>query len=178
MPTIEERLAHLESVLVTGDDLGPSARLSELEKELAVLKGRTDGLEAKVGELEARQGYGFLSSLLFIKTLDVNTGEITTSVKPQSTNDTPGSSRLYRRRLSSDEFSAVVMFNDGIILNNSVNNGVYETKSIRHYGDTSTTGKDLVLGGSALSKNHYLSFGWVPTPSGQRFIINKQKINN
>jgi hypothetical protein len=150
--------------------------ISGFEKELAVTKGRTDGLEAKVGELEANQGGAFSSSLIVINTYDVNTGEVTKSVRPQSTNDAPGRSKLFRRRLSSDKFAAFVMFSDTIILNNDVNDGVYENNLVRHYGDTSATGRDLVLGGSDLSKNHYLSFGWLPTPNGQNLIINKQKI--
>jgi hypothetical protein len=168
---LEEYVLNLES-----DYNNTKGSIAEFEKELAVLKGRTDGLEAKVSELEFNQGAGFSSSLLVINTYDVNTGEITKSVKPQSTNDNAGASRLYRRRLSSDNFAAFVMFQDTIILDNEVNDGVYETKSIRHYGDTSVTGQDLVLGGSELSTNHYLSFGWLPTPNGKKLIINKQKI--
>jgi hypothetical protein len=171
MATLEERVDELESQVAGLSDL-----VFDFEKELAVTKGRTDGLEAKVGEIEANQGAGFSSSLLVINTYDVNTGEITKSVKPQSTNDSPGSSKLGRRRLSSDNFAALVMFQDAIILDNEVNDGVYKTKSIRHYGDTSVTGQDLVLGGGDLSTNHYLSFGWLPTPNGKKLIINKQKV--
>lgn len=147
------------------------------EQEIAILRGRVDGLEATVGNLEANLGAGFKSSLLVINTYDVNTGEIIKSVKPQSTSNGPGQAKFSRKSLSSDDRAAFVMFNDGIILDNGVSNGVYETKSIRHYGDTSVTGQDLVLGGSGLSKNHFISQGWVPTPNGQKLIINKQKIS-
>ncbi len=146
----------------------------DFEKELAILKGRVDGIEAEINVLLANQGAGFSSSLLVINTYDVNTGEITKSVKPQPTSN--GGSKLGRRMLSSDNFAAFVMFQDAIILDNEVNDGIYETKSIRHYGDTSVTGQDLVLGGSELSTNHYLSFGWLPTPNGKKLIINKQKV--
>jgi hypothetical protein len=171
MATLEERVDELEALY---ESLNKT--VEDFEKELAITKGRTDGLESKVGELEANQGTPFISSLLVINTYDVNTGEITKSVKPQSTSDGPGNSKLFRNRLSSDNFAALVMFQDAIILDNDVNDGVYQTKSIRHYGDTSVTGQDLVLGGSELSTNHYLSFGCLPTPNGKKLIINKQKV--
>jgi hypothetical protein len=169
--TLEELELYVFALEANYDD-----KFTEIEKELAVLKGRVDGLEARLGEIEANQGSGFLPTLVTITTYDIKTKKITESVKSITTNNLPGASKNPQTSVSSNDFAMIASFDESIILDNNSNNGVYKTKSIKNYGDATFTGKDLVLGSSGLSRKHYLNFGLLPTSAGQRLIINKQKI--
>lgn len=143
-----------------------------IEKELAVLKGRVDGLEAKVGELEYQSRKYFQSGVLIIDSMDLSTGEIIKSAKAiQSTANLNS-----WRRVSSDNSAMFVSHNSSILFDNENNTGNWPLLKVSHFGDTSITGKDIVIGQSDFDGQYYYNSGMIPSPEGGWFVINKQGV--
>ncbi|MDA9761589.1 iron uptake porin [Desulfobacterales bacterium] len=149
--------ACLDRVTEVTDEL--KRLMKEFEKELAILKGRVDGLEARVGELEATQF------------------STTTKLKGQATfvigaNNFAGSSR----ELSAGQV-AEALITDGANLNGIEGSGTRRAKEaaaqsgatsfnydLRLFLDTSFTGKDLLrtmLRGGNFAQSAYGGEGYV-----------------
>jgi hypothetical protein len=162
-------LAELEDyVLNLENNLNGS--ISELEKEVAILKGRTDGLEAQLGQIQSYLQIQDLTSLYVIDSYDLNTGDYYKNIKP-ITGNFLSSQRIY----SSDDIAIVISAEESIFIRNNENTN-YKTKRIKNYENMSQTGQDLVLGSGYISKTDYINHGFLPTRQGQRLIINRQPI--
>lgn len=146
--------------------------MADFEKELAVLKGRVDGLEAKVGELESSQRSIHYPGVLIIDCYNLATEEIKKSAKV--IHSTMNLNRW--RRLSSQNSGLFASYNSAVILENSNESGDYPLIEVRHYGDLSFTGKELVMGGGYFDGEHFYNHGTIPAAEGSYMIINKQKI--
>jgi hypothetical protein len=145
---------------------------NDFEKELAVLKGRIDGLEAKVGEFEASQGRAFNGGVLMIDCYNLTTREMKKSAKVIQT-----TARFNRwNRISGDNSALWVSHDSAVILENSNESGDYPLIGVRTFGDTSLSGKDLVIGGSNFDGDNFYNFGTVPSPEGSYMIINRQRV--
>lgn len=144
------------------------------EKELAILKGRTDGLEAKVGEFESSFNKIYHSTVLLVDVYDIENQTMEKSAKAVRVNNFYNSGLL--RSGSNDDSAYFVSDKQFIHFQNSNTSGDWPSKNIIHYGDTSLTGTDLVMGVSVYDGRFYRNAGIIPTKSGSFFVINKQVI--
>jgi len=105
--------------------------MAEFEKELAVLKGRVDGLEAKVGELEANQ-FSTTTKLKGVATMVI--GGVSGTLQPAAS---PGASII--SAIDSE-------FLDGELSDYFLNEGdnITFNYDVKLNFDTSFTGKDLL----------------------------------
>lgn len=143
-----------------------------LEKELAVLKGRVDGLEAKVGELELSKRSVHYPGVLVIDCYNLETEELKKSAKVIHS-----TWNLNRWRKMSGQNSAIfTSYNSAVLLENSNESGDYPLIEVRHYGDLSLSGQDLVIGGGSFNGETFYNSGTIPSPEGSYMIINKQKV--
>jgi hypothetical protein len=144
------------------------------EKDLAVLRGRVDGLEAKVGEIETELREINHSTVLLIDVYDIENQTMEKSAKAFRLNNVLNGA-LFRRG-SNDDSAYIGSDKQFIHFQNSNTSGDWPSKNIIHYGDTSLTGTDLVMGVSVYDGKFYRNAGIIPTKSGSFFVINKQVI--
>ncbi len=145
--------------------------MSEFEKELAVLKGRVDGLEAKVGELEITPARLQRSAVLIIDEYDIETGDIKKTAK---TLKFTGNFEMFRR-MSSDN-KALFVARGAIVFSEDNTTGIWPTINVFETGGLSLTGKDYVMGAPAFNGDTYYNAGVLPTKRGGFLIVNKQDI--
>ncbi|ABI47713.1 iron uptake porin [Synechococcus sp. CC9311] len=162
--------ACLDRVTEVTDEL--KRLMKEFEKELAILKGRVDGLEARVGELEATQ-FSTTTKLKGVATFVIGA------------NSYAGSSR----QLSAAEFANGDLFNGVEGTGRRRANVAAETSGattfnydLKLFLDTSFTGKDLLrtvlrsgnFGDSAFSGNGYVGLSALEVafeePSGENSV--------
>jgi hypothetical protein len=146
--------------------------MSDFEKELAVLKGRVDGLEAKVGELESSQSKSFQGSVLLVDTYDINTGQIVRSAKVIQA--TQRRNRWTRPR--ANNAALFVSHSSAVLFDEENETGNWPLIKVRHFGDTSLTGKDLAIGGGDFDGKNYYNSGFMPSSEGSIMVINKQMV--
>ena len=166
MPTLEEQLDELR------DEVDELKRLSgESEKELAVVKGRTDGLETIVEEMEANQGRVFQTGMLIIDEYDIATGTITKTAKNVQGNFF---ARFYR--LSTDDKAIFLSQRSGVLFTENNTSGIWPTVNVYSTDLTSVTGKDYIVGVAAFDGDNFYSAGQQPTLRGGYFTITKQDV--
>jgi len=165
-PTLEERVDDLR------DEVDELKRLSgESEKELATLKGRTDGLEYRVGEMEANQGRVFKTGMLIIDEYDIATGTITKTAKNVQGNFF---ARFYRH--STDDKAIFLSQRSGVLFTENNTSGIWPTVNVYSTDATSVTGKDLIVGAPAFDGDNFYSAGQQPTLRGGYLTITKQDV--
>lgn len=144
--------------------------MSEFEKELAVLRGRVDGLESELSSLQNAQRAK--SSVLIIDEFDIETENITKSVKSIRSGVFPW---IRFSRLTSNNKALVVSEEQAVVFDENNTNGIWRT--IRVYDTTfiTTTGKDLIIGVPHFDGEYYYNVGGYATNEGGRLIINKQQ---
>lgn len=147
--------------------------MPDFEKELAVLKGRVDGLEAKVGEFEALLGRGVSlhnSSVLVMDVYDVQTEEIKKSSKVIRTNRWSA-----WRRFSGDNSFVFVSHSSAILFSNSNTTGNWPLLKFTNTGETNPTGK-TIFGAPSYDEKNWRNVGVIPSPQGSWFVVNKQDL--
>ena len=177
--------ACLDRVTEVTDEL--KRLMKEFEKELAILKGRVDGLEARVGELESTQ-FSTTTKLKGQATFVIGANSFGGNAEQGLTDVT--TSQFFQR-----SNGATVLDDDGIA---SFRSGGLDTKrataaaatsgatsfnyDLRLFLDTSFTGKDLLrtmlragnFGNSAFGGNGYVGLGGMETafeaPSGPNSV--------
>ena len=165
-PTLEELVFDLR------DEVDELKRLSgESEKELAILKGRTDGLEARVGEMEANRGRVFKTGMLIIDEYDIATGTITKTAKNVQGNFF---ARFYRH--STDDKAIFLSQRSGVLFTENNTSGIWPTVNVYSTDMTSVTGKDYIVGSPAFDGDNFYSAGQQPTLRGGYFTITKQDV--
>lgn len=164
--TLEELEEYVLGLTLSG------GAISELEKELAVLKGRVDGLEARTGELEIMPSRLQRSAVLVIDEYDITTGDIKKSAK---TIKVTGNYEMFRR-LSSDS-KAIFVARGAIVFSENNTTGIWPTINVVETGDLSVTGKDYIMGAAAFNGDTYYNVGILPTNRGGFLIVNKQDVN-
>lgn len=148
----------------------------QLEKENAVLKGRVDGLEARVGELENQIGIAKKnrSALFIIDVYDFNTKTVKKVIKtckgPSGNNGVPF------KRLAGEDVALFTSSFESIALEDNNETGFFRTLNLKDTGDASVTGKELIIGGSHYNGKYYNNVGVFPTEKGSLFIVNRQKL--
>jgi len=150
----------------------PGGTIWILEKELAILRGRTDGLEAKVGELEIIPSRLQRSAVLIIDEYDIETGDVKKSAK---TLKFTGNYEVFRR-LSTDS-KAIFAARGAIVFSEDNTTGIWPTINVVETGGLSVTGKDLIMGAAAFNGDTYYNSGILPTNRGGFLIVNKQDVN-
>ena len=150
----------------------PGGAIWQLEKELAILRGRTDGLEAKVGELEIMPSRLQRSAVLIIDEYDIETGDVKKSAK---TLKFTGNYEMFRR-LSTDN-KAIFVARGSIVFSEDNTTGIWPTINVVETGSLSVTGKDLIMGAAAFNGDTYYNAGILPTNRGGFLIVNKQDVN-
>jgi hypothetical protein len=164
--TLEELEEYVLGLTLSG------GAISELEKELAVLRGRVDGLEAKVEELEIMPSRLQRSAVLVIDEYDIETGDIKKTAK---TLKFTGNYEMFRR-LSTDS-KAIFVARGAIVFSEDNTTGIWPTINVVETGDLSVTGNDYVMGVPAFNGDTYYNSGILPTNRGGFLIVNKQDVN-
>ena len=164
--TLEELEEYVLGLTLSG------GAISELEKELAVLKGRVDGLEAKTGELEMMPARLQRSAVLVIDEYDIATGDIKKSAK---TIKITGQVE-HLGRLSTDN-KAIFVTRVAIVFSEDNTTGIWPTINVVETGGLSVTGKDYVMGAGSFNGDNYYNSGILPTNRGGFLIVNKQDVN-
>jgi hypothetical protein len=168
MPTLEERVDELESQVD-----GLNSLIGDFDREIAILKGRNDGLEAVIVELQSQRSTYALTSLWVVDSYNLNDSNTLKAVKSLT-----GNFLSVPRIWFSDDRLIVSSYQDSFIVDDNNDSGEYPTKRIRQYANNSQTGQDLVLQSNYISKTNLIGFGFLPTSQGQRLIINKQQISS
>lgn len=145
--------------------------VAEYEKELAVLKGRTDGLESNIGEMQANQGRVFKTGMLIIDEYDILTGTITKTAKNTQCNFF---ARFYRH--STDDKAIFLSQRSGVLFTENNTSGIWPTVNVYSTDATSVTGKDLIVGAGAFDGDNFYSGGQLPTLRGGYLTITKQDV--
>ncbi|MCP9851093.1 iron uptake porin [Cyanobium sp. Morenito 9A2] len=118
--------------------------MKEFEKELAILRGRVDGLEAKVGELEANQ-FSTTTKLRGVATFTIGANSFTGSALA-----TPAESVLLGGKVAPTQNFATAA--------NTQQGGTAFNYNLDLYLDTSFTGKDLLR--TRLRSGNYGASPW------------------
>ena len=165
-PTLEEQVELLS------EDVDNLRRIGgEYEKELAILKGRTDGAETRIGEMEANQNRVFQTGMLIIDEYDILTGTITKTAK-----NTQGNffARFYRH--STDDKAIFLSQRSGVLFTENNTSGIWPTVNVYSTDATSVTGKDIIVGAPAFDGDNFYSGGQLPTLRGGYLTITKQDV--
>ena len=167
--TLEELEAYVLGLNEQVDDLKKTT--GEYEKELAILKGRTDGMETRIGEMEANQGRVFKTGMLIIDEYDILTGTITKTAKNAQGN-------FFARwfRLSTDDKAIFLSQRSGVLFNENNTSGIWPTVNVYSTDMTSVTGKDFIVGAGAFDGDNFYSGGQLPTLRGGYLTITKQDV--
>lgn len=146
--------------------------ISELEKELAILRGRVDDLEVRNGELEIMPVRLQKSAVLVIDEYDIATGDIKKSAK---TIKVTGNYEKFAR-VSSDN-KALFVARGAIVFSEDNTTGIWPTINVVETGGLSVTGKDYIMGVGSFNGDNYYNSGILPTNRGGFLIVNKQDVN-
>ena len=160
--TLEELEEYVLGLTLSG------GAISELEKELAVLKGRVDGL----GYLEMMPARLQRSAVLVIDEYDIATGDIKKSAK---TIKITGQVE-HLGRLSTDN-KAIFVTRVAIVFSEDNTTGIWPTINVVETGGLSVTGKDYIMGAGSFNGDNYYNSGILPTNRGGFLIVNKQDVN-
>ena len=164
--TLEELEEYVLGLTLSG------GAISELEKELAVLRSRVDGLEARTGEMETNQDRVFQTGMLIIDEYDILTGTITKTAKNAQGNFF---ARFYRH--STDDKAIFLSQRSGVLFTENNTSGIWPTVNVYSTDATSVTGKDLIVGAGAFDGDNFYSAGQLPTLRGGYLTITKQDVN-
>lgn len=167
--TLEELEAYVLELNDSYQDTKKTVR--DFEKELAVLKGRVDGLDARFGEIEQVPGRLQRSGVLIIDELDIATGVIKKSAK---TIKVTGNFEMFKR-LSADT-KAIFVARGAILFSEDNTNGIWPTLNVVETGGLSYTGKDYIMGAPAFNGDTFYNVGILPTQRGGLLIVNKQDV--
>lgn len=148
--------------------------MSEFEKELAVLKGRVDGLEQRLGELEYLPRKISSSAVLLIDQYDIESQTIKKTAKAVQANNASNSGIW--SRLSVDDSVIFTAYDQLIHIEDSNTSGNWPTKNVKYYTRLTLTGKDYSLYGQAYDGKYFRNPGVIPTAQGSLFIINRQVV--
>ena len=150
--------------------------LGNFEKEVAVLRGRVDGLEAKVGELENQIPIAkrTKSALLIIDVYDFNTKTMKKTIKVCK-GPSPPNGAIYRR-FSGDDVAIFSTSHESFAFDDDNETGFFRNLNLRDSEQSSITGKELIIGRGCYNGRYYNNVGVFPTEKGSLFIVNRQKL--
>jgi phosphate-selective porin len=174
--TLEELEAH---VLNLESDYNQTKGLvGEFEKELAILKGRTDGLEAITLSLQTTPWERNRATVAVVTEYDIREKDNDPIVR-RSSKVLKGNAWYNQMVRSANNDTAIFgRINEPYMLIEEDNsNGIYPSINKDVYDLTSVTGKDLAVGNTSIQQNSLVTWGMVSRPEGGTiFHITRQKL--
>jgi hypothetical protein len=159
-------------------NLESNQNTSQFEKELAILKGRTDGLEEKVSILEITPWERNRAAVAVVTEYDIREKDNDPIVR-RSSKVLKGNAWYNQMVRSANNDTAIFgRINEPYMLIEEDNsNGIYPTINGELYDLTSITGTDLAVGTTRIQQNSLVTWGMISRPEGGTiFHITRQRL--
>jgi hypothetical protein len=156
----------------------PSGAIGQFEKELAITRGRVEGLEAKVSYLEITPWERNRAAVAVVTEYDIREKDNDPIVR-RSSKVLKGNVWYNQMVRSANNDTAIFgRINEPYMLIEEDNsNGIYPSINSELYDLTSTTGKDLAVGTTHIQQNSLVTWGVVSRPEGGTiFHITRQRL--
>jgi len=151
--------------------LGLNTKVNSFEKELAVLKGRVDGLESRLSEVEYNvKSYSF-GSVLVIDEINLEDDVVKRYIKPIQGAASPFGPR--RGFYSNGDSLIWSSFNSGVMLKGGQSPKIVKVNNF----NVTSNGKDF-FGGIQLFENYFVNLGHLWTRNGTFVMVDEQQIEN
>jgi hypothetical protein len=151
--------------------LGLNTKVNSFEKELAVLKGRVDGLESRLSDAEYNLKSYCFGSVLMIDEINLEDDVTKRYIKPIQGAGSPIGPR--RGFYSNGDSLIWSSFNSGVMLKGGQSPKMVKVNNF----NVTSTGKDF-FGGIQLFENYFVNLGHLWTRNGTFLMVDEQQIEN